>query len=157
MRAQGKKRYKPKGQGYTGINLFPQTLDELRNMSGGFGEAAVADVQWGAVAACLMSDRNFSNPWQVVSVSVQHCRSEDRLRLRWPDYLGRKQTRAFLDLSPQSKREARLVGAETLADWRVAGCPYLDSDRIKRTYLYIQSCIRNTAEAEQNNIKEKAV
>ncbi len=116
----------------------------------------MADVQWAAVSVCIMNNRKFSNPWQVVEVSVQHCRAEDRMRLDWPDYLGRKQSPAFHDLSTASQSEAKLVGEETLADWRAAGRPYLDDNRIKRAYCYIQSCVRNAAEAEQNNIKEKA-
>ena len=150
------KRFSSKGHGYTHISIYPQTLQELREMSGKYGEAAAADVHWGAVTTCIMNDRPFSNPMPVVNVAVEHCRADDRLRLGFPDYLGRERSPAFPDLSPQSRREARLVGEETLADWRAAGSPYLTENRLKRAYQYIQSCIRNAAEAEQNTIKEKA-
>ena len=146
-----------RGRGtYAPVHLFPQTIEQLRDRSGEYADAAVAEIQWGAVTTCSMQGMEFSNSWQVVNVAVMHCRAEDRMRLGWPDYLGRMHTPAFHDLSPEAQSEARLVGAETLADWRAADCPYLTSDSIKRTYCYIQSCIRIAAEAEQTNIKEKA-
>lgn len=133
--------------------LFPQSLEELGKMCGEYGEAAIADVQWGGAIVHLMNNGKVSNPPAVVSVALTYCRSDDHARLGYPDWQSRKLTSAFTDLSPQSQCEARLVGEETLADWRAAGSPYLHR-HIRQTYQYIQSCI--AAMATGPDIKETA-
>lgn len=133
--------------------LFPQTLDELAEMCGEYGAAAVASAQWAAVGVHLMKGGTFTNPLAVASIALQYCGSDDRSRLGYPDWQGRKVTSAFHDLSPQSQCEARLVGEETLADWRAAGSPYLHR-HIQQTYQYIQACI--ASEAAGTDIKETA-
>lgn len=133
--------------------LFPQTLEALGAMCGVYGLAAIASAQWAAVGGYLMKGEATSNPAAVAMVAVQYCRSDDRARLGYPDWQGRKATSALCDLSPQSQCEARLVGEETLADWRAAGSPNLPR-HIRQTYQYIQACI--ASEAAENIIKDKA-
>lgn len=133
--------------------LFPQTLDALGAMCGVYGLAAIAAAQWAAVSGYLMKDGKLTNPTAVAMVAVQYCRSDDRARLGYPDWQGRKVTSAFPDLSRQSQCEARLVADETLADWRAAGSPYLPR-HIRQTYQYIQSCIASGS--AENIIKVKA-
>ncbi len=133
--------------------LFPQTLNELADMCGDYGAAAVASAQWAAVGVHLMKGGTFTNPLAVVSVALRYCERDDRARLGYPDWQGRKLTSALPDLSPQSQCEARLVGDETLADWRGAGSPYLHR-HIRQTYQYIQACI--APEAAGTDIKELA-
>jgi hypothetical protein len=133
--------------------LFPQTLEALGAMCGVYGLAAIASAQWAAASVHLMKGAKFSNPFAVVSVALRYCESDDRARLGYPDWQGRKLSSALYDLSQQSQCEAKLVGEETLADWRAAGSPYL-SRHIRQTYQYIQSCIASgTAD---NIIKDKA-
>lgn len=133
--------------------LFPQTLEALADTCGTYGAAAVASAQWAAVGVYLMKDGKFTNPLALVSVAVHYCQSDDRARLGYPDWQGRNLSSALSDLSPQSQCEARLVGEETLADWRAAGSPYLPR-HIRQTYQYIQSCI--ASQAADNSIKDKA-
>ena len=133
--------------------LFPQTLEALGSMCGARGAAAVASAQWAATIGYIMKGGATSNPLAVASEAVRYCQSDDRARLGYPDWQGRKLTSAFTDLSPQSQCEARQVGEQTLADWRAAGSPNLPR-HIRQTYQYIQSCI--ASEAAANDIKEKA-
>ena len=133
--------------------LFPQTLDALGAMCGIYGAAAIADVLWGCAVTHLMRGKATTNPLAVALVAVQYCRSDDWARLGYPDWQGRNRTSLLSDLSPQSQCEARLVGEETLADWRAAGSPYLHR-HIRQTYQYIQFCI--ASEAAENIIKDKA-
>lgn len=133
--------------------LFPQTLEALADMCGEYGAAAIAEVQWGGAVTHLMNGKPTTNPAAVAMVAVQYCRSDDRARLGYPDWQGRKVTSAFPDLSPASQCEARLVGEETLADWRADGCPGLHRN-IRSTYQYIQACI--APEAAGTDIKELA-
>lgn len=135
-------------------SILPQTLEQLGKMCGEYGVAAMASAQWAAAIGYLMKAGATTNPAAVVSVALRYCQSDDRARLGYPDWQGRKLTSAFSDLSPQSQCEARLVGAETLEDWRAAGSPHLRR-HIRQTYQYIQSCI--AAEAADNDIKEIAV
>ena len=133
--------------------LFPQTLDALGAMCGIYGAAAIAEVLWGGAIVHLMNGKATTNPAEVARVAVRYCQSDDRARLGYPDWQGRKITSAFHDLSPQSQCEARLVGEETIADWRADGSPGLHRN-IRCTYQYIQSCI--ASEAAENIIKDKA-
>lgn len=133
--------------------LFPQTLEALAEMTGEYGAAAIAEVQWRGAVTHLMNDKATTNPAAVAMIAVQYCRSDDRARLGYPDWQGRKVTSAFHDLSPQSQCEARLVGEETLADWRADGSPGLHRN-IRATYQYIQACI--APEAAGTDIKDTA-
>ena len=134
-------------------SIFPQTLDALGAMCGVYGLAAIAEVLWGGAIIHLMNTKVTTNPAEVAMVAVRYCQSDDRARLGYPDWQGRKVTSAFNDLSPQSQYEARLVGEETIADWRADGSPGLHRN-IRCTYLYIQPCI--ASEAAENIIKDKA-
>jgi hypothetical protein len=59
----------------------------------------------------------------------------------WPRYDGSAWPPATLDyLSPEVREEALRVAAETLADWKQAGKPYLGQNKIKATYRYLISC-----------------
>jgi hypothetical protein len=122
-------------------------------MCGARGAAAVASAQWAATIGYIMKGGATSNPPAVASEAVLYCQSDDRARLGFPDWQGRKLTSAFTDLSPQSQCEARLVGEQTLMDWRAAGSPNLPR-HIRQTYQYIQSCV--ASEAAANDIKEIA-
>ena len=133
--------------------IFPRTLEALGAMCGVYGLAAIAAAQWAAVRVHVMKGASLTNSTEVVSVAVRCCESDDRTRLGYPDWQGRNTISALSDLSPQSQCEARLVGEETLADWRAAGSPYLPR-HIRQTYQYIQACI--AAEAADNSIKDKA-
>ena len=134
-------------------SIFPQTLDALGAMCGIYGAAAIAEVLWGGAIVHLMNGKATTNPAAVALVAVQYCRSDDRARLSYPDWQGRTVTSAFPDLSPQSQYEAKLVGEETIADWRTDGSPGLHRN-IRCTYQYIQSC--TASEAAANSIKELA-
>ena len=124
--------------------LFPRTLDELRTLSRDFGEAAVAEVRWAAVLCWLMKADprpNLRNPLAVVSTALSVVQENDRYRLGWPCWRGNERMPPALDgLSLDCQREAKLVAAETLAEWEAAGSPYLDTARLKSAYQYLTSC-----------------
>lgn len=131
--------------------LFPQTLEALGRMCGEYGAAAIASAQWAAVCVYIMKGGTITNDTSVASLAVRYCESDDRARLGYPDWQGRKITSALTGQSPQLQCEARLVGEETLTDWRAAGSPYLPR-HIRQTYQYIQSCLA----AQATDIKETA-
>lgn len=126
--------------------IFPRNLDELRDFGRDFGEAAVAEVRWAAIVVWLMksypSPAGLSNPRQVAQAAVHMVQEHDRYHLGWPCWKGEEVSRAtpVLDgLSPDCQREAKLVAAETLANWEAAGCPWMDAHRIKQAYLHLTS------------------
>jgi hypothetical protein len=76
-------------------------------------------------------------------IAVLMAQDHDRYHLGWPCWRGREGDRVspVLDgLTPDRQREAKLVAAQTVEDWKAAGCPCLDASRIKQAYLYLTSC-----------------
>jgi len=129
------------GSPYVHIYLFPRTLDELRSMSREFGDGAVAYVQWGAVTTWLMNqphELDLRNPRQVALASVMIVRDYDRQRFGWPRHDGKEWNRPQIEfLSPDVRKEAELVAAETMEDWKKAGMPHLGRNAIRRAYLFL--------------------
>lgn len=127
------------------VKLLPRTLDELETLSRDYGAAAVAEVRWAAILVWLMksypSPVGLRNSHPVAQSAVGMVHEYDRHALGWPCWKGRERMPPVLDgLSSDCQREARLVAAETLADWEAAGCPYLDTARLKSAYQYLTSC-----------------
>lgn len=133
------------GTAHVHISLYPRTLDELGQMSREFGVAAVAEARWTAITLWFMkeypSPSGLRNPLPVASEAVLLIREHDRLHLGWPRHNGANPATPVLDgLSLASRQEARLVAAETLADWEAAGSPYLQGHHIKAAYQYLVAC-----------------
>lgn len=127
--------------------IFPRTLDELRTLGRDFGEAAFHEVRWVAISVWLMnadtSTNALSNPASAVRNAVNMVQAHDRYHLGWPCWQGREGDRVspVLDgLTGDRQREAQLVAAQTVADWEVAGCPWMDANRIKQAFLYLVTC-----------------
>jgi hypothetical protein len=117
---------------------WPRTLDELRQMSKGYGEAAVAEAKWGAVSSWFMDvpkPGELSNPRQRAWDAADMVRQHQRYHRRWPRMGGKQWPAPALDdLDPASRQEAERVAAETLADWERAGCPRLSVQSIKAVF-----------------------
>ena len=133
------------GSRFVAISLYPGSLEELRTMSRSFGEAAVADVRWGAIITWMMKAEPsldcLRNPYPVVQTAIVLMQEHDRHYLGWPHHDGAAWPVPVLDgLKPDCQREARLVAAETLEDWEAAGSPWLDASRIKSAYHFLTSC-----------------
>ncbi|MFK4794784.1 hypothetical protein [Sphingobium sp. ZW T5_29] len=126
----------------TAPTIFPRTLAELREFGRDFGDAAVAEARWSAITIWLMKGEpsaGLSNPRRVTLAAVHMAQEHDRYHLGWPCWKGEEASRAtpVLDgLSPDCQREAKLVAAETLADWERVGCPWMDA---KQAYLRLTS------------------
>lgn len=126
--------------------IYPRTLGELREFGRDFGEAAVAEARWNAITIWLMkadpAPAGLSNSRRVALAAVHMAQEQDRYRLGWPCWKGEEARRAtpVIDgLSSDCQREAKLVAAETLADWEAAGCPWMDAHRVKQAYLHLTS------------------
>ena len=127
------------------VKLLPRTLEELAALSRDYGAAAVAEVQWAAIVVWLMKSyplpAGLRNPLTVAQSALGMVQEYDRYRLGWPCWRGNDRRSPVLNgLSLDCQREAKLVAAETLADWESAGCPHLDTDRLKSAYQYLTSC-----------------
>jgi hypothetical protein len=129
------------GSRYVAFSLYPRTLDELRTMSRGYGEAAVAEARWCAVGLWLMKAYpSLANPYPVAQTAIEMMREHDRYHLGWPHHDGKAWPTPVLDgLSLDCQREARLVAAETYADWQKAGSPWIDARHIKAAYQLLTS------------------
>jgi hypothetical protein len=125
------------------IYLFPKTLDELGQMGGEYGKAAMADVQWNAISVWLMnypSGFDLRNPIRVAITATIMAREYDRVRLGLPHHEGKVWNPPQLDFhSPEVRQEAELVAAETMEDWRKAGKPHLGRTSIRNAYLRLTS------------------
>lgn len=117
---------------------WPRTLDELRQMSRSYGEAAVAEARWGAVSTWFIGvpkPDELSNPQEQAWEAAEMMRQHQRYHLRWPRSGGKQWPAPALDgLDPVSRQEAERVAAETLADWERAGCPRLSAHSIKQVF-----------------------
>jgi hypothetical protein len=124
--------------------MFSTTLDQLRADCGEHGEVAVRDALWGAVSTWLLHGPDYgalTNPMRVAIVSVILCRDHDRLRLNFPLSASSEAiTDVLPSLSPDAQAEARLVAAETFADWERAGRPGITSKRMRSAHQYIMAC-----------------
>jgi hypothetical protein len=135
----------PPHGGYAGsIPYYAQTLDQLRVKCGEHGDAAVADAEWASIYRWLSKsdydgNRNLSNPLPVVEAVTFMMREHDRARLNYPHRTGRASRLALNDLTPESRAEAELVAAETLADWEKAGKPGLTRTGIKKVQSYFRA------------------
>jgi hypothetical protein len=120
------------------VRLFPRTLNELRKYSREFGRAVARDAEWSCVTVWLMNnpdEADLTGPPPVVRTVVLMMRDYDRFRFEYPNHDGKSRTSPALDrLSSDTRQEALRVAAETLADWRNAGRPYLTPQRIKSAY-----------------------
>ncbi len=132
-------------------SLWATSLEELATRCGPHGEAAVQDALWGCVSVWLMHGPDaarLTNPRAVATTAVFLCQTADRVRLGYPSLSGNGFDDRLASLSPDAQGEARLVAAETLADWERADRPGLSSDTIKRTQQYIQACTQATPDQE---------
>lgn len=95
------------------------------------------------------SEGALTNPMQVASLSVLLCCDHDRVRLGYPHYIdGKSHNDPLASLSPGVQAEARLVAAETFADWERAGGVGITNDRLKRMQQYIQAWVQATTNKE---------
>ncbi|QDC36472.1 hypothetical protein [Sphingobium fuliginis] len=117
---------------------WPRTLDELRQMSRSYGEAAVAEARWGAVSVWFMDGPKpdeLSNSREQAWDAADMVRQHQRYHLRWPRAGGKQWPAPALDgLDPVSRQAAERIAAETLADWERAGCPRLSAHSIKQVF-----------------------
>jgi hypothetical protein len=99
------------------------------------------------------------NPVHVALTAINLVQEHDRLRFGWPRHDGKERTPPALTfLSPDMRLLAELVAAETLADWRQAGRPFLGRDPLKRTYQYLITCpafSRHVRPLAENDNKEQ--
>lgn len=133
------------------VSLFATTLEELRVKCGKHGEAAVQDFMWSTVLAwtsSVLPTSALTNSGRVVCTSVVLCQNADRVRLEYPSLSGIPPDDRLARLSPDAQAEARLVAAETLADWERAGRPYLTASRFKMEQQYILACLAPPSKQE---------
>lgn len=129
---------------YVPAQLKPLTLTELREACEPFGASAVADARWGALTAWLMWGPPaglLTNPIAVVNVATNFCRDHDRITQGLPNLSGKPFVSRLPTVSLEAQGEARLVVAETFADWERAGWPHLPN-AIKYTHRYIAAYVR---------------
>lgn len=123
----------------------PQSLEQLGEWAEGHGPAAVAAARWGAVSTWLMwSPEGLSNPVPVATLAVDLCQQEDRVRLGYPALTGIPFISTLSGYSTEAQQEARLVAADTVADWKRAGSPHL-LPSMERTQKYIHAYNRQEA------------
>ena len=127
--------------GYTPADYRARTLDQLSKWAGQYGEAAIAEARWSALATWLMhgpTPGQLSHPADVVYLSIDLCREADRESLGYP-IANRTVRPARLDaLSLKSQDEARRTAQDTLDDWEWAGSPHLTSN-IQWVQMYVNA------------------
>lgn len=124
---------------------WPRTLDELRQMSRSYGEAAVAEARWGAILGWFLvgpEEGALSNPSSEAWEASRLTREHQHYHLGWPRHDGKEHERpppALDGLDPVYRQEVERVASETLADWERAGCPSMTLQRLKSTYQHLIS------------------
>ena len=118
---------RPSNTRYITVKLRPQSLDELRTVCGQYGDAAVREASWGAVAGFIMGmspEAQLSNSVAVANGAIHLCRNADRAR-GYPNLSGKPRLNELPNLSPELQAEAVRVANETVEDWKQAGSPHL--------------------------------
>lgn len=124
---------------------WPRTLDELRQMSRSYGEAAASEVRWCAITGWLLvgpEEGALSNPSSEAWEASRLTREHQHYHLGWPRHDGREHERltpALDGLDPVYRQEVERVALETLADWKRAGCPGMTPQRLKSAYQFLIS------------------
>ena len=137
------KDIRPQHSRYVVPKLRPTTLDELREACRPHGDLAVQDARWSAIGLWLMwspQEGLLTNAMKVAIASHALCRSDFRMH-GYPNLSGIPYKSELPTLSTAAQEEARLVAAETMADWELAGCPYLDK-AISQTDQHIAAYLR---------------
>ena len=127
--------------GYTPAEYRLTTLDQLGKWAGRYGDAAIAEARWSALATWLMHGRTpdeLTYPAKVVSLSISLCREADRVFLGYPATDHIVQPPRLHTLSPSSQDEARRTAQDTIDDWERAGSPHLTSN-IQWVQMYINA------------------
>lgn len=132
------------GSRYVRVSIFPETRDELHQLSREYGAAVVRNLDWSCVIRWLMDApdaASLSNPLGLALKAVSVCRANDAVRLGLPHYEGKAWPAPKLgQVSHETGAQFERVAEEALADWRKAGSPHLDQQRLKRSYQYLVSC-----------------
>jgi hypothetical protein len=128
--------------------FYAVTIEALRAKCGSHGEAAVADVEWGAVCRWLLNDETdgvdrLGKPKRAVNAAIAMAREHDRARLGYPHWRADAFRLALNGLSPTAKNEIAKIIAETRANWENAGRPGLTAQSIKATQQYINALQAN--------------
>jgi hypothetical protein len=116
----------------------------LRRLGREYGEAIARDLDWSCVSIWLMHAIDVSdlrNPLGEAVRAVSLCRAADAARLGLPHHEGKARPAPEFDARrPKARAYTNRIAEETLDDWRKAGSPHFDQQRIKRSYQYLVSC-----------------
>ncbi len=131
------------------VAIVPQTLDDLMQRAGPYGDAVKAHLEWGGVNAWLMSAdcrdqlETASLPVPVACLSVILTREAEEHAAGWPRLSGPAVTPAIYGYSPDSQCEARCSAAQARSIWQAIGRPYLRASDCKFAFQYLAACIRS--------------
>ncbi len=137
----------PKDHRPAGWRVFPETLDDLMQRAGPYGEAAKAHLEWSGIAVWLMKDGDKALaaafiPVEAANLSVLLTRKAVEHEGGWPNLSGIAAQPALYDLPDDAQQIARRMASDIHALWQDAGRPYLRANDCKFAFQYLTAAIR---------------
>jgi len=123
----------------------PGVIEALQDRSGPYAEGITAYLEWGATRIWLgrlWPKSPVAHTHDIATLCTYLHSEAERSRLNFPHHRG-LDSPALYDQPENLRREAVLTANEVRAAWIAAGRPGITKEWCKRSYRYLQNCIRD--------------